>query len=217
MADTEDLRSFLDREAAKEFQFDDAFLLWIDSPKFFQGFMQSEHVEIGFRYQLPCTGDGKLLLIRPASLRCFMLPRMVYQNAAHELCGNAVKLCAVLPPWRLLVDQLQICLINQRRRLQRMVPALVPQIVARQPAQLALDQGYQLIESLLIAVAPTGQELGYGCLRFHFSGRLLGEEGLSSHQPGTSALRGSSADGFYLNKFSAVRGFREGIFWRCPR
>src|SRR5882672_10367219 len=97
MPDTQDLRGFLNREAAEEFQLDNALLLWIDSSELLQCLMQSQHVEIGFRYQTACTGNRKPLLVRPASFCRFMLPRMVYQDAAHELRCNAVKLRAVLP------------------------------------------------------------------------------------------------------------------------
>src|SRR6266850_2439208 len=104
MPDTEHLRSFLDREAAEEFQFHDALLLWVDSSKLLQCLMQSHHVELGFSHQSSGTGDRKPLLLRATSFRRFMLARMVHQNAAHELCRNTVKLRAVLPFGCLLID-----------------------------------------------------------------------------------------------------------------
>jgi hypothetical protein len=51
--------------------------------------------------------------------------------------------------------------------LQGVILALTAQIVVRQAAQLAIDDGHQLIESGLVTIAPTSQELGYAVWWLH--------------------------------------------------
>jgi hypothetical protein len=60
---------------------------------------------------------------------------MVYQQATHYLGSNSEKVCAVLPVDPRLVDEPQVRLMNQGRRLQSVVGPFTPQIIRREFAQ----------------------------------------------------------------------------------
>ena len=57
------------------------------------------------------------------------------------------------------VDKAGIGFIDERRRLQRVVPAFVRHVPLRQPLQLVVDQRHQLLERLGLAAAPREKEL----------------------------------------------------------
>src|SRR6266496_1333564 len=65
--------------------------------------------------------------------------RIVDQNPPHCLRGNAKKVTPVLPVDRLLVDQLQVSLMNQRGSLQCVLGVFAPQIKVGQPPQFIID------------------------------------------------------------------------------
>jgi len=79
---------------------------------------------------------------------------MIHKNPPHQLCGDAVKLRPILPAGVALVDQFQISLINQGGGLQRVALSFPAQIVPGESPQLAVNQGHQLIERLLVALPP---------------------------------------------------------------
>jgi hypothetical protein len=59
-----------------------------------------------------------------------------------------------------LIDQLQVCLVHQRRRLQGVPRAFAPQVRVGNAAELFIYETDQLIPGLLVAVAPVDEELG---------------------------------------------------------
>lgn len=70
------------------------------------------------------------------------------------------KVFAVLPLDVLLPQQSQISFVHERRRLQRVVRALVPQIASRELSQLLIDERYQLVDRALPAFLPGVEKLG---------------------------------------------------------
>jgi hypothetical protein len=60
----------------------------------------------------------------------------------------------------LLIYQLDVSLVRQRRRLQRVASALTSQIALCEFLQFTIDQWGKLFESLAVSVAPGEQELG---------------------------------------------------------
>jgi hypothetical protein len=53
---------------------------------------------------------------------------------------------AVLPPDLSRIDQLKVSLVNQRGCLKKMPASLAQHVMVRQPVQLIVDQGHELIE-----------------------------------------------------------------------
>src|SRR6185369_15638582 len=76
-----------------------------------------------------------------ATLFRIVLARMVDQQATHYLSSNSEKMSAVLPVDPRLIDESQICLMNQRGRLKRVIGSFTPQIIRRKFAQFIVDDG----------------------------------------------------------------------------
>jgi hypothetical protein len=83
---------------------------------------------------------------------------VVDENAAHHPRGDAVELRAILPVDAALVDESQIHLVHERRRLQRVIATLAAQVRCRAPVQCVVDEGHQPIARLLVAGSPGPQQ-----------------------------------------------------------
>jgi len=66
----------------------------------------------------------------PAAFGREMRPRVIDEDAPHQLGGDAEELRAILPVGLMLVDQAQVRLVDQRRRLQSMIGSLAAQVTA---------------------------------------------------------------------------------------
>jgi hypothetical protein len=86
--------------------------------------------------------------------------RVIHQNAPDHLRGDAEEVRAVLPLDTALVDQAQIGFMHQGGRLQGVVGPLAPQIPRGKAAEFIVDNGRELLERLLLALAPIRQQLG---------------------------------------------------------
>src|SRR5437762_7862900 len=65
----------------------------------------------------------------------------------------------VPPLGALLVHQAQICLVYQRRTLQRVPFVLSRQVAARDIAQFVVDERHEAVESASVALAPADQQI----------------------------------------------------------
>jgi hypothetical protein len=83
---------------------------------------------------------------------------MIHQDVPHHLRRHSEKVGPVLPFRRVLADQTKVSFVNQCRTLQCVIGALVPQMAACHPTQLIVDQGYERISRILIAVPPIGEQ-----------------------------------------------------------
>src|SRR6476659_9326930 len=90
-----------------------------------------------------------------------MPSRVIYENTAHQLCGDSEKLRAALPVGMCLIDETKISLVDERSGLQRVPRMFASHVVVGEPAQLVVDQWYQLVERSLIAIGPIQNQLGY--------------------------------------------------------
>ena len=98
-----------------------------------------------------------------------MRARMVDENPSHRLGRDPEEVGPVLPFHRPLVDELEEGLVDERRRLQGVVRALLSHVAGRELPQLAMDLRHQPVERLLLAIAPLLQEpgdLGRGTVHF---------------------------------------------------
>jgi hypothetical protein len=66
---------------------------------------------------------------------------------------------AILPNGALDIDQLQVGLVDEIRRLQGVRRRLTEHLSSRQPTQLLVEDRHQLVESRAVAVPRIGQQL----------------------------------------------------------
>src|SRR5678815_1889191 len=78
--------------------------------------------------------------------------RVVAQDVSHRLRGNAEEMRAALDGEPLLVNDLEIHLIHQRRGVEGEVAMPPPALSVRQNAELLVDEPEQRIERLAVAL-----------------------------------------------------------------
>jgi len=79
---------------------------------------------------------------------------VVYQDPAHQLGGHREKVGAVLPRGGALIDQAQICFVDEAGGLQSVIVPFPLKILPGELAQFFVDQGHQPRGRLPIAAAP---------------------------------------------------------------
>ena len=60
---------------------------------------------------------------------------------------------------RPLIEQLQICLVDDGGDLETVVPALAPQLARGNRTQLAMNERHELLEGVAAAALPLAEEL----------------------------------------------------------
>ena len=93
-----------------------------------------------------------------AALDRAVCARVIHQEAAHHVSGDRKEMRAVLPAHAPLIDEPQIRLVHERRRRQRMVGALPPQVAPRQSAHLRIDRLHQAVARRRLPVAPRDEQ-----------------------------------------------------------
>ena len=158
--EAQDFRRFFDRQAAEVTQFNQSRQWRIKCGEFVERLIEQDDVYV--RGGVGDEGDfGEGDFDRAcATLFGQVAARVIYQQAAHDFSHCAEKVRAVLPVHLPLIHQLQINLVDQRRRLQRVIGALVFQAARRQPPQFIIDDGHQFIQRRRLAALPGKQELG---------------------------------------------------------
>ncbi len=86
--------------------------------------------------------------------------RPFYQHPPHQESGNAKKVRAVLPTHLPLIDQTQERLVHQGPALDLPSGRFAAQVVESKPLQLAVDQGGQTLQSVVLSPAPGLQQTG---------------------------------------------------------
>ncbi len=86
-------------------------------------------------------------------------PGVIHEDAPHHLRGDGEEVGASAPP-NLLIDQADVCLVNDGGALEGMTCAFAPHIVSCEPAQLAVDHGSESLEGSVISLAPADKEMG---------------------------------------------------------
>ena len=81
----------------------------------------------------------------------------VHQDAPHDPRRHGEKVPPVLPVDLVNVEQSEIRLIDERRRLQCMVRTLLRHVAPRQAPQLLVDQRHQLVQGGCVASPPCEQ------------------------------------------------------------
>lgn len=148
---------FVDREPAKRAQLDDLGQVRIDRFQSKQRGVQRENGYYARRRYIAYLVDRHACNAMPPLVRA-VTPRMIHEDSPHDLRGHAEKVGAVLPVDLALIDEAQVDLMHQRRRLQSMAGALVAKLACGNTPQLGVDQRKQLIERIWIAATPVAEK-----------------------------------------------------------
>ena len=99
-------------------------------------------------------------------------PRLVHENAPHDLRGHAKKVRAVAPHHATLIDQSQVRFMHQRCSLQRCVHRFETHGATRLMVQLVVHRVQQPLPGRPIARTPGEQQVGHiGRRGRRFAGR----------------------------------------------
>ena len=85
-------------------------------------------------------------MMRSATLQRLALTRAVDEHVTHRQRGHGEKVAVVGPFGVRLVDELEVRLVDERRRLDRARAVLAVELPPREPAQLLVDDRQLLIE-----------------------------------------------------------------------
>src|SRR5690606_19445397 len=87
-------------------------------------------------------------------------PRVVHEDAAHDAGGEAEEVEAVLPRAPLLPRELEVGLVDERRRVEGLGAALPEALAVRERPELVVDEREQPVERLGVAVVRLREETG---------------------------------------------------------
>ena len=79
------------------------------------------------------------------ALRGAALARVVYQHLAHRVRGNGEQVRTVLGAWR-ASGQLEVRLVNERRRVDRARPVLAGELASGEPAEVIVQERQDAVE-----------------------------------------------------------------------
>src|SRR5580700_9994766 len=79
---------------------------------------------------------------------------MVNQDATHKLCRNGEKVSAIFEAHPFIVHEPQVRLVHESCGLQRDLLPLASHIVPGEPAQFAINDRGELLQSALVTIAP---------------------------------------------------------------
>jgi len=101
--------------------------------------------------------------------------RVIDENAPHHLRDHRQELCPVLPVGIPLIDEAEIRLVHEGRRLQGVSCAFAPELCSGTSPQLTIHERHRPIAGVQIAPGPGTQEtrdvvmcIGHGALAGRF-------------------------------------------------
>jgi hypothetical protein len=114
----------------------------------------------------------------------FVLARIIDENLAHQMSGDAEKMRAAFPVGMILRNQAHVGLVNQCGGLQRLRRAFVGEVMAGEPAQLVVYQRRQGLDGRLVAALPFEQKSGDFFEVWHvlslYDSKVAGKAGLKN-------------------------------------
>jgi hypothetical protein len=87
-----------------------------------------------------------------------MTPRMINQNAPHQLSRNSEEMGTILPLHALVINQTHVGLIDQRRRLKAVAGTLASHVVTGEPSKFVINNGGQPVECASVSVTPCAKQ-----------------------------------------------------------
>lgn len=156
--EVEDVARFLQRQSAKEPQLCDAALACVERGEPLERGIEVEDIDVNrLRH-----GDRVIerdLRQQARSLRGPVRASVIDQDAAHHRGRHTKELCTVAPRDPSLVDEAEIGLVNECRRLQGVAGSLAAEVGGRAAAQLVVDERHEPVARADIARAPGLEEL----------------------------------------------------------
>ena len=156
----QDVRRLFDAEAAKEPQLDDLAHTGVEHRQRAQCITESDKAALLRLRQLSevidihanCTGATFLPVSAAGRLD---------EDPSHHLRRQRQEVRPVSPFDAVDLNQPQVRLVHQGRRLQRMIRSLLAHVASRQPVELAVQEWNQSLTSGFIPLAPGSEELGW--------------------------------------------------------
>jgi hypothetical protein len=149
----ERLRSFSHGQATKETAFDDSRHAFVALPELVERFVERE--QIGrFAFDRGSVFVKRHLKTGATPFRRSPAPRVIDQDMAHRSGSKSEKLGARPPHTVLVLRQLDVGLMYERRRIDGVLFAVQPQVPMRDLPQVTVDQLDQTAEGTVVTVAP---------------------------------------------------------------
>ena len=155
--DTEHFGNLLVRESAEETQLDDFVLPVIErcqSLRTSSNAMRSNRLlrsrDLDILDTHAVTAASTLESRTPA--------RALHDDSAHQSCSDGEEVSAILPAHRVLLDELHVGFMNERRRLQRVI-GFAPHLPPREPPQLPIHYRHQPFERAAVPGSPRNEQL----------------------------------------------------------
>jgi len=147
--------------------------------------VQREDIDGAVIVRIGLDSTQRHLMCAASTLLGEMLAGVVDEDAAHELGGDAVELCSVLPGRVPLIDETHVRFVDERRRLQCVPVVLASHGRGGTPMQLGVDDGKQPVPRGAIAVAPGDKKPGdvRGILGSRHGWRRYVSHGVTSRNP----------------------------------
>ena len=148
---------FLDRESAEGTKLHDLGQVCIDILEATERLIQRED------WYLVRSGHVSRFVNRHAlqafaSLARAVTPGVIDQNPAHHHRRNTKEVRSIMPIDLPLIDEPQVHLVDERRRLQGVVGPLAAKLARRNATELRIDKWEQLIERTAGAATPIAKQ-----------------------------------------------------------
>ena len=160
----EDVSRFFHAESAKKTHFDNLNFTRIDLCQGGHRIVECYQIRI-----LAATYHGRLVqgnMQHIAPTFQVTAPRMIDQNASHQLGRNREKMGAILPLHVLVIHQAHVGFVDQGTRLQAMSRPLTSHVASRQAVEFVINDGSQAVESSAISITPGPEKLGHLATRW---------------------------------------------------
>jgi hypothetical protein len=117
-----------------------------------------------------------------------VIARVIDEHLAHDSRGDREEVSFALPPDARLIGESEECLVDERRRIQRVVFALALELPMGNRTQLGIDERNDPIQHDGIVAPPNGFEIGGLGLLTHRFRPLRTRAGLRTPIGGLSAF-----------------------------
>src|ERR1017187_4464999 len=151
-------------ESAKKTHFDNLHFARIELSQQVHGVIERHQIGKPFAAHHGRLVQGNMQHIAPAFQ--VMAPRVVNQNAPHQLARNREKMGAILPLHALVIHQSHVGFVDQGGGLQAMTGALTFHVASRQAVKFVIDDWSQAVESSSISITPGPEKLGHLATRW---------------------------------------------------
>lgn len=135
-------------ETGKEVHFEDIGLPWIERGEAGEGFVDGQDVSGGVVGSLNHLFDESDLNLSVSALFCAMGPRIIDENMAHHVGGEAKDAGPVLPHGIGFADEPQVGLIDQGCGLEGVIATLEAHLHHCQVMQLLVEAGGEVVVAL---------------------------------------------------------------------